>query len=612
MAARISLLDEKVINRIAAGEVVERPASVVKELLENSLDADPTSIRIEIEQGGKKLIRVSDNGIGMSGDDAFMALERHATSKLKSEQDLVGIATLGFRGEALASIGSVSRLTLVTYDGEDEAGTIIRMEGGALRSTDRIGSARGTTIEVADLFFNVPARKKFLKKNDTEAGHIRELVPRAALAFPHIAFTFVEDDKVRLDAPPVDSLLERIHSIYGKQVRENLIHVDESRGDLRFRGYIGRPPYVKSNSRSVLTFVNGRMVRDRVVNSAISRGLTHITEQGKYPFAVLFLELPPDHVDVNVHPQKAEVRFRRAQDVHDLITDGIHNALTGAPYKQPERGIPPDRPTPATHSVAHHVKGERLPPDESQPTSSSEKPADARPIPVARPDGPPPESVRPPPIPEHAPVPERFNVEPDRSDETFSGLGIIGNLPDSFLVLYDDDNLIVLDHHAAHERILFEDLMASDRRNEDVSSQGLLIPQLIELSSLESDAMARYVPLLNRIGFVIEEFGENDFIVKGVPTWLQHDDLTAFFEQLIKEMLETGVRGDIKRVKEELFRKTACSAAVKESNRLSPEEIKALLTDLDRIGGIETCPHGRPFTVRFPLKQIRKQMGRKI
>ncbi|MEJ2718286.1 MAG: DNA mismatch repair endonuclease MutL [Deltaproteobacteria bacterium] len=595
MTNRITVLSETVINRIAAGEVVERPVSVVKELVENSIDADATSVQVDIEAGGRKLIRVRDDGTGMSRDDAFLALERHATSKLRTEQDLVGVATMGFRGEALASIASVSRLRLLTSDGLDPAGTEVVIEGGVLRKSEYVGLGRGTVVEVRNLFFNVTVRRKFLKAHATEAGHIHEFITKLALAFPGIAFMYRENGKLKVDAPRVNSTLERVHTLYSRDVRDNLMDVEFSSGDARLYGYVARPPYGRSTMRSVQTFVNGRPVRDKLINGAITRALSNLMERGRYPLAVLFLELPPEQVDVNVHPQKAEVRFVNPQQIFNVILDGVHQALTGAPFNPPpgpRERILPERPT---TPVARHVQ-DRRPPVQTD-SAQSRAPAPA----------PPPTSEPPPPEPARGESPRGLEEPSNR----FSSLTFLGALPGSFVVLHSENELIVMDHHAAHERVLFEDLKQCDRTGGGFETQDLLIPQVLEFSVREARALALHLDLLKNAGFRVEEFGEKDFVVKGVPVWLGTVDLEEFFEALVEVMLDTGVKGDPHRGREEVLKNMACRAAVKETKAMHPEEMRALLRDLDRVGSIDVCPHGRPITVRYPLSEIRRKMGRR-
>lgn len=584
MANRIRVLDENVINRIAAGEVVERPVSVVKELVENALDAGASVIRVDIEKGGKKLIRVRDNGMGMTHDDAFLALERHATSKITSEKDLTGVATLGFRGEALASIASIAKVRLLTQAEHDDAGTEIVIEGGVLRTSDRLAMGKGTLIEVHNLFYNVPVRRKFLKGPELEAGHIQELLTKLALAFPSIGFTYSEDGRVKLDSPPVRSTFERIAALYPKDVRENLLEVDHTLEDARLTGYVAKPPYARSNMRSVLTFVNGRPVRDRLINGVVNRAFANLIERNRFPLAILFVDIPPETVDVNVHPQKAEVRFVKPKVIADLILDGIHQTLYDAPFRAAQEFREPVLPQRPYAPVGTHLKDERFP-EEPAPYIAPEEPL--------------------PPLPVHEPAPLT-----DEPQGMFSAMGIVGRLPGSFVVLHNDRDLVVLDHHAAHERILFEELSRAELRGRKFQSQGLLIPRVLEFSPVEARALAAHLGLLHDAGFDVEEFGENDFVVKGVPGWINDAKIDAFFGELIDVLLETGVRGDPARLRDAVLKSMACSAAVKESEQMQPEEIRALLKDLDRIGAPGTCPHGRPLMAVFALSDIRRKMGR--
>jgi DNA mismatch repair protein MutL len=595
MAAKIKVLDEGVINRIAAGEVVERPASVVKELVENAIDAEATSIRVEIEAGGRKLLRVRDNGGGMSRDDAFLALERHATSKLQSEKDLFSIATLGFRGEALASIASVSRLRLVTAEDAEPAGTEMLMEAGVLRKADQIGAGRGTLIEVRNLFFNVPVRRKFLKSATVEAATIQEMVMRFAIAFPSIGFAYAEDGKVKIDAPPVRTVFERIHTLFSKDVRDNLVEVKYQADDAVLNGYVARPPYARSNMRSVLTFVNRRAVRDRLINAAVTRAFQNLMERGRYPLAILFVTVPSDQVDVNVHPQKAEVRFTKPQAIANLILDGVHQALMGAPFNPPAGPRESLFPRSPVTSVPRHLRDEREPEAARPVENTTQQPSFSLPQPEPRQETSLQPSVAPPP----------------QQPELFSSLGIIGRMPGSFLLLHSTDELIIVDQHAAHERLLFDDLVKSEHEGRTFPSQGLLIPHVLEYQALEARALAAHLDALRNTGFLIEEFGENDFVVKGVPSWLGDVDLEAFFSELIDVVLGTGMQGDPAALRNELLKTMACKAAVKEPDRMHIEEMRGLLQSLDRSSSPPVCPHGRPFVLRIPFDEIRRKMGRK-
>jgi DNA mismatch repair protein MutL len=596
MCAKIKVLDEGVINRIAAGEVVERPASVVKELVENAIDAEATSIRVEIENGGRKLVRVRDNGVGMSRDDAFLALERHATSKLRSEKDLFSIATLGFRGEALASIASVSRLRLVTAEDSDLAGAEMIIEAGVLRKADQIGAGRGTLIEVRNLFYNVPVRRKFLKAAAIEGAAIQELVMRFAIAFPSVGFAYAEDGKVKIDAPPVRTVFERIHTLFSKDVRDNLAEVKYQVDDAVLQGYVARPPYARSNMRSVLTFVNRRAVRDRLINAAVTRSFQNLMERGRYPLAILFVTVPADQVDVNVHPQKAEVRFTRPKAIADLILDGVHQALMGAPFNPPAGPRESLFPRSPTTPVPRHLREDRVP--EAESTSEHPFPQKTQ------------ESFPIRPVEPLRPMPPR-TAPPPQQPELFSSLGIVGRMPGSFLVLHSKDELIIVDQHAAHERLLFDDLKNAELEGRAFPSQSMLIPKVLEYPAVEARALAAHLDALRNAGFRIEEFGENDFVVKGVPSWLGNADLDEFFSGLIDVMLNTGMQGDPGILRNELLKTMACKAAVKEPDRMHVEEMRGLLTALDRSTGPLVCPHGRPFVLKIPFDEIRKKMGRK-
>jgi len=374
--------------------------------------------------------------------------------------------------------------------------------------------------------------------------------------------------------------------MYSKDVRDNLVEVDYSLDRIALRGYVARPPYARSDMRSVLTFVNGRAVRDRVINSAVNRAFANLMERGRYPLAILFIEAPPDEVDVNVHPQKAEVRFVHAGTVYNLILDGVHEALMGAPFRFP--------PSPRELMPGMKFSDTTRPPRE-EPRAPETKPQTV------------PETPTPP-----APVPQ-VQGPPSAAHEAgdFASLGILGSLPGSFVLLYDDQDLIVMDHHAAHERVVFEELMRSDREGKRFQSQDLLIPKVLAYSPAEAKALSAHLDLLKEAGFGVEEFGEREFVVRALPTWLKNTDLEGVFEELIGVMLDIGLQGDPGRMKEELLKSLACAAAVKESKTMQPEEIRALLRRLDETGAPEVCPHGRPMMVRIPLNDIRRRMGRK-
>lgn len=609
----IRVLDDSVINRIAAGEVVERPSSVVKELVENSIDARARHIQIDIQYGGRKLIRIKDDGIGMSADDAFLALERHATSKLRTEKDLIDIATMGFRGEALASIASVSKLRLVTSDGLESGGTELVIEGGVFRKNGRIGVGKGTAIEVVNLFYNVPVRRKFLKSAQVESDHIKDLVGKFALAFPDISFKFSEDGKVKIDTAPVRDAFERIHSLFSKDVCANLSAVDFQGDRVKVYGYVARPPYARSSMRSVLTFVNKRSVRDKLINAAVNRAFTHLMERGRYPLAIIFVELPAEQVDVNVHPQKTEVRFREPFAVSDAVIKGIQDALMNSPFRsaQSER-------TPLAENMRREPQLTRREYGDIESNPQHAARADAR-LPNIQESGySAANSTKDRPLRDsqaEVSLPARSTIELPSIDgiaskEDFSAMHILGKLPDSFVVLFDDDDLVIMDQHAAHERIIFEKLMKSEKEGIPAESQMLLIPKIVEFSGTEVGAMSSHLDLLRAAGFSIEEFGEKAFIVKGIPQWFHDGDINELFDNLVGIMLDSGIKGEPKRLKHELLKNMACKAAVKESSALNSPEIRAILRELDSLNCPLVCPHGRPFLIRMPFAEIRKKMGR--
>lgn len=587
MTTIINVLDETVINRIAAGEVVERPASVVKELLENSIDAKSTYISVEIENGGKKLIRVRDNGVGMSNDDAFLALERHATSKLKTERDLIGVPTMGFRGEALASIASVSRLRLITKDDYDSQGMDILIEGGTLKKADRIGTGKGTVLEIRNLFFNAPVRAKYLKGKALEAGHVHELILKVALAHPSIGFKYSEDGRIRIESAPVNGILDRINSIFSKDVRDNLVEVDRSADAMRVHGYVAKPPYARSTMRSILAFVNKRPVKDRLVNSSLNRAFTGLMERGRYPLAVLFIDVNPEDVDVNVHPQKSEVRFLNPSKVANLINDAVSAALYESPYRSP-----------GSLSAFHtRFNKDALP--------------NARNIPLNQAV---PESLGQPTRPEQ---PSAFFTEMNAEKKElrdeglrYSELTILGRLPDSFIVLHDGTKMVLLDHHAAHERLIFDSLLTAKKHNQTVESQNLLVPRLVSLTPVEARSLLEHQQLLEECGIIFEDFGDNDFLVKATPAWISEDQVEDLVTDIVGTTLETGLKPDRDNMEIELFKTMACKSSVKETTRMSHDEIKALLADLDANNSPRVCPHGRPITLTITFTEIRRRLGR--
>jgi DNA mismatch repair protein MutL len=636
----IHILTEAVANKIAAGEVVERPASVVKELVENSLDADASQVEVHVESGGKRLIRVADDGSGMSHDDALLAFERHATSKIRSAEDLMEISSLGFRGEALPSIAAVSRLALETRHDSEPAGTRIEIAGGRMRDVNEIARTRGTTVEVHDLFFNTPARRKFLKSESTELGHIASLVTHYALAHPGKKFVLASLTNEILNAPPVAGHRERLYQVMGGQLLEQLIEfgpverrmpeaaMPDQAGELpaagepaviRISGFVSRPEVQKLNRNQIYFFVNRRLVRDRQALHALSEAYRNILPAGMFPVALVFLEIPAAEVDVNVHPSKTEVRFRRASFVHDLARDGIRQALIAArPVAAfPSRaGAEGASPRPAEAGMAGHA-GRVV---STAATAEFAPAAETRGFRLEQP-APVPLSGRLPlveaslsvyePQPLSPPVesfPERL-AERAAAGEFPLDLRPLGQVEESFIVATNADGLWLIDQHVAHERILFEDHLRR-RKSTRVEGQRLLLPIVIELLPEQQAVFQEIAAELAASGFEAEPFGQRTIAVKAAPAEVRAEDV----EKLLIEILE-GVRAGTRELSLEELRgkiaaSVACHAAIKVHMPLDRTKMEWLLRELGRTECPMSCPHGRPILLRYSLKEIQKAFKR--
>lgn len=591
MSASIHLLPENLCNQIAAGEVVERPASVVKELVENSLDAHATQITIEIEGGGGRLIRVSDDGDGMGKDDVFLCLERHATSKIASSADLFRLQTLGFRGEALPSIAAVSRLTVRSQTATAPEGWELYVEGGTVKKAGAIGLPAGTTIEVRDLFFNTPARRKFLRKEETEFGHIAELVTRLALCSPEVQFQLVHNQRTILNAPRQHRLDERIATLLGRPLLADLVKVDRADpvAGLELQGLISHPNLHRSSSAAIYTYINGRYVRDRVVQHAILDGLRHLFPRGRYPVAVLFLSIPGAAVDVNVHPTKHEVRFSQQALVHDFIAAAVKEALR-----------------PGIESLGHQQ------PAVDRNHGNSESYRDTVTLPVAVPVS---EFVAPmvadllqvsePVVAWAPPV-----VATPFAGSYFSSLRVIGQFRASYIVAEDEDHLLLIDQHAAHERIGFERLRR-EFHDGAVARQGLLFPLIMEFDFKETALLTEYLQPLQRLGFELEPFGPRTFALKAVPQLLAgRDNFSRLLHDLASDLGELGVSRRIEDALDSFLLLISCHGMVRARQKLTPAEMTALLNDLDGIDFNAHCPHGRPVYSRLSDAEIARLFRR--
>lgn len=628
---RIRVLSDTVANKIAAGEVVERPASVVKELIENSLDAGASDIRIDIDSGGRRLIRVADNGGGMVRDDALLAFERHATSKLSDVKDLLSIATLGFRGEALPSIASVSRLLLETRSAEESTGAAVEIAGGKLLRCDEFPGPTGTTVTVRDLFFNVPARKKFLRSDQTELAHIASLATHYSLAHPQKSFQLRHGANELLDVTPVENLRERVYQVFGSQILDELIDLDYSERELdvadadervtrvfALRGFVSGPQVQKLNRNSIFLFVNGRLIRDRLLMHALSSAYHNLMPPACYPFALLFLDCDCEEVDVNVHPSKTEVRFRHGSFVHDFIRNTIRERLIAArpvssipvptspqiaadlPFSDFTQRIENQRfePVPAFHSAVE--RAEDLPVFTLKDTAPPPPRFDFNETPIARPSARVPET--------HGPLPNG-TFEVPQTLASLRDLRPLGQIHDSFIIAAGRDGLWVIDQHVAHERILFEKVLRQQAEGK-VERQNLLMPILLEVTPAQKIEYARIAGELESSGFDSELFGPRTIAMKAAPAGVGLGDV----EKLMFEILESA-EGELRHVsigdlRRSLAASIACRAAIKVNMRLDHAKMEWLLNELAATDCPMSCPHGRPIALRYSTRDILKSFHR--
>ena len=622
---RIRILSDDVANKIAAGEVVERPASVVKELLENSLDAGASHLRIEVESGGRRLIRVTDDGCGMLRDDAMLAFERHATSKLSSAKDLMSISTLGFRGEALPSIGSVSRLVLETRAAEEATGARVEIAGGKMLRSEEAALAPGTQITVRDLFFNVPARKKFLRSDQTELAHIASLVTHYSLASPDRTFLLTSDGKELLSVTPVEKLRDRVYQVFGSQTLDELVDLgvrrhETSESAYALRGFVSRPQVQKGNRNSIFLFVNRRLIRDRLLLHAITTAYHNLIPPGSYPFALLFLECDAGEVDVNVHPAKTEVRFREQSLVHDFVRDAVRQALIESKpvsvvplpaHAQPAAGMPYSEFTQRVEDQSWQPSAAR-PATDTLPEFTLRGPQP----PAARFDfsDPPVEGDEAPPL--KAPIPETHGgfppeLVPDLSQSltALADLRPLGQIHESFIVAAGRDGVWIIDQHVAHERILFEKIL-KQRAAGRAETQRLLMPLVLQLTPAQQADYDRIAEELDAIGFETEPFGQRTIAVKAAPAGIPSSDI----ERVIFEILEIAER-ELRRVSLDDLRRgiaasIACHAAIKVNMRLDQGKMEWLLQSLAATDCPMSCPHGRPIALRYSLRDILKGFHR--
>jgi DNA mismatch repair protein MutL len=647
---KIHVLPERVANQIAAGEVVERPASVVKELLENALDAGSTRIRIHVEAGGKKVIQITDNGCGMVRDDAMLAFERHATSKIKNTEDLLSVATLGFRGEALPSIASVARLHLETRAQEEAAGTVIEINGGKMIRVEDAGLPLGTSITVRDLFFNTPARKKFLKAESTELSHIASLVTHYALVHPEKHFELHSATNALLVAPPVAGHRERVYQVFGQETLDQLIPLaavqplervglpqpppwrrdpeEDAKlepGEVQLHGFVSKPEIQKLNRNSIFIFVNGRLIRDRLIQHALTDAYRNILPPTVFPVVLLFLEMPTAEVDVNVHPSKTEVRFRQQSVIHDFVRDSARAALMKARpvpqflseiNAQPSAGqaLTPgarggDGANAPWRDLAEPVAGgfalqaQAVPPTTAHLEFEGGIAVEANAaVALARA----PEIT----IPDHGCAPP-IEQEPQTPPtlESLRTLRPVGQIRNSFILAVNEDGLWIIDQHVAHERVLFEKILRQ-RAAQRVESQRLLMPLVLELTPAQQAIFGEIAEELAHNGFEAEPFGTRSVAVKIAPAGVDASQVEHMLSEIFEQLAREDQAINLEAVRTRIAASIACHAAIKVNMPLEQNKMEWLLAELAKTDHPMSCPHGRPIVLRYSMQDIQKAFKR--
>ena len=604
---QIRVLSEELSNQIAAGEVVERPASVVKELLENSIDAGATLIRIDIEGGGKKKIRIMDNGMGMLPEECRIAFSRHATSKISDFSDLETIHSLGFRGEALPSIASVAKVRCTSARSENQGGKLIVVEGGEFIEEKDFACPQGTTIEVAQLFYSTPARSKFLKSDSTEFSHITQVVTQQALAYPSIQFQLTHNGREVIQTLPSDQIHYRIAELFGTELAKSLVQVKSSSGDYRLEGYVSNPVFTRSNRSAQYCFINGRFVRDKVVFHATQQGYSHLLPKGQHPALFLYLNMDPKLLDVNVHPSKAEVRFAFQQDVHQFISRSIREALEKN-LQSPVEDLQPDhenipiktnyekpfyRETPAWVNESEEVaafKHKNLSEALKNMTGSHgfDSKISSSPQQVMGFD--------------KAPIPV--------SNLIYSEFEPLGQLNSSFIIMQGEKGLLVVDQHVAHERILYERFRESAKEKK-IEVQNLLFPLTIEFSPAETELLIFHLDRLKQLGLELETFGKNEFLLRTVPAILKNIDNEKLLRDTIELLPKDGDENILHEKYEDVLIMMSCRNAIKVNHPLNLDQIRKLISDLEQTSMPFTCPHGRPISLLFDMDDILKKFLRK-
>jgi len=590
---KIRILPEQLINKIAAGEIIERPASVVKELIENSIDAGAMRISIELENGGKKLVRVTDDGVGMDADDLQLAFQKHSTSKIGKIEDLFNIRTKGFRGEALASVASVSHVKATSCPKGGSSGHYLEILGGEVRASQEKGTPQGTCVEVRKLFFNTPVRLKFLKSDATEVGHISDIVIHLALGHPEIYFEVVHNGRKVYSIEATDNLLNRIASFFGKDLADELIPGTFHDGYLGVTAFLGQPSQTRSNAKSQYIFVNRRFIKDRLILHSIAQGYQDYLELRRYPVVFLYLEIDPGEVDMNVHPTKIEVRFRNSAHIHNIVRKVIKDALEsadlapslGAISKSAGRELPRREESIRPKAPRGAGAEERRQKEALFDLFKKEKEDSSLPVQVGQPVA-------------------------DKKGEGARGRARAFQVHDSFIVEQTETGINIIDQHALHERILYEEICKRLEKGK-LASQRLLISQPVQLSPSDHAKVMEMKEVFGELGIEIEDFGGTSVVIRSLPEIFSAAAAGEILEETAAEMKEAIMPKETMKAKEKLASILSCKAAVKSGTRLSTSEIEELLEGRDRMANRFHCPHGRPTTLSFSLEEIRKGFRRK-
>ena len=605
--SRIRVLSEELANQIAAGEVVERPASVVKELLENSIDAGATLIRIDIEGGGKKKIRIMDNGMGMLPEECRIAFSRHATSKISDFSDLETIHSLGFRGEALPSIASVAKVRCTSARSENQGGKLIVVEGGELIEEKDFACPQGTTIDVSQLFYITPARSKFLKGDSTEFSHITQVVTQQALAYPSIQFQLTHNGREVIQTLPSDQIHYRIAELFGTELAKSLVQVKSSSGDYRLEGYVSNPVFTRSNRSAQYCFINGRFVRDKVILHATQQGYSHLLPKGQHPALFLYLNMDPKLLDVNVHPSKAEVRFAFQQDVHQFISRSIREALEKN-LQSPVEGLQPvyeDIPIKTNYEKPFYR-------EDSSWVNKSEEVAAFKQGDLS-------EALRN--MTSSHGFHSKISSSPQQvmgfdkapipvSNLIYSEFEPLGQLNSSFIIMQGKKGLLVVDQHVAHERILYERFRESAKKKK-IEVQNLLFPLTVEFSPAETELLIFHLDRLKQLGLELETFGKNEFLLRSVPAILKNIDNEKLLRDTIELLPKDGDENILHEKYEDVLIMMSCRNAIKVNHPLNLDQIRKLISDLEQTSMPFTCPHGRPISLLFDMDDILKKFLRK-